>query len=47
VYCDNSGICPDCRGHKNCGFCGGTGMSLEIRVESVPKSVRQYLKLKK
>jgi len=47
IYCDETGTCPDCHGHKRCGFCGGTGKSLQIRVESVPKNVREYLKLKK
>ena len=46
-YCESTGTCPDCHGHKNCGFCGGTGKSIEINVDSVPKNVRQFLKLKK
>ncbi len=47
VYCSGSGICPDCHGLRSCGFCGGTGRALEIQVESVPVSVRKFLKLKK
>jgi hypothetical protein len=40
-------VCPDCRGHKSCGFCGGTGKALEILVSSVPFEMQKYLKLKK
>jgi hypothetical protein len=47
IYCESSGVCPDCRGLKSCGICGGTGRALQIQVESVPSSMRKYLKLKR
>ena len=46
VYCDSSGSCPDCHGRQSCGKCGGTGKALTIEVDSVPKELRKYLKLK-
>jgi hypothetical protein len=46
-YCEATGTCPDCNGIKLCGYCGGTGKSMEIKVDSVPKNVREFLKLKK